>query len=165
MCRVNYWRVATMSLREKTAWFAVSGTLLIWGYYFVSFWLDVGTRNLDGGALLTRFSVCMAIYFVVVLGLNIATGAMSAKNLNAGPDEFERQVEGRADRIGFRVLEALIPLALIPGLLLTPAIKAAFPADPASSTALIFANGILLVIVLAELSRELVHIVSFRLAT
>jgi hypothetical protein len=153
-----------MSLRERTAWIAVGSTLLIWGYYFAAFWLDVTARQLDGGAVLTRFLICMGIMLVVMIGLNVATGTMSKQNLERQPDEMERQIEGRADRVGFRVLEALVPAALIPGLLLSGAISSAFPADPGGATALIFANGMLMLVVLTELVREIVHIVSFRLA-
>ncbi|MBI4920375.1 MAG: hypothetical protein HY834_01380 [Devosia nanyangense] len=153
-----------MSPRERTAWIAVVCTIVIWSHYFGTFWLDVAARHLNGGQILTRFIVCMVIMAVVMIGLNLATGVMTRKNMQAPPDEMERQIEGRADRIGFRVLEWLIPVALIAGLLNTGAIAAAFPADPAGSTALIFTNGILMVIVLTELVRELVHIVSFRMA-
>jgi hypothetical protein len=153
-----------MSPRERTAWIAVVCTIVICSYYIGAFWLDVAARRLEGGQILTRFIVCMVIMAVVMIGLNVATGVMTLKNIEALPDEMERQIEGRADRIGFRVLEWLIPVALIVGLLNTGAIAAAFAADPAGSTALVFANGILMVIVLTELVRELVHIVSFRMA-
>lgn len=153
-----------MSPRERTAWIAVATTIVIWSYYFGAFWLDVLSRELDGGQILIRFTVCMVISLVVMIGLNVMAGVMTRRNIEAPPDEMERQIEGRADRIGFRVLEWLIPVALITGLLNTGAIAAAFPADPAGSTAMIFANGILMLIVLTELVRELVHIVSFRMA-
>ena len=72
-------------------------------------------------------------------------------------------IEGHADRIGFRFLETVIPVALIAGLIAAGRIGEAFPADPAGSTALIFANGVLFVIVLTELVREAVHIIGFRM--
>ncbi|MEO7223327.1 MAG: hypothetical protein ABIY37_12715, partial [Devosia sp.] len=108
-----------MSPRERTAWIAVVSTIVIWSYYFGAFWLDVTAHSLDGGQILTRFIVCMVITLVVMIGLNVATGVMTKKNLDAVPDEMERQIEGRADRIGFRVLEWLIPVVLIVGLLNT----------------------------------------------
>jgi hypothetical protein len=152
-----------MSPRERTAWFSTSATMVIWGYYFTTFWLDVAATSLDGQQILWRFVACMVVYAVVVIGLNVATGVMTRENTERPPDEMERQFEGRADRVGFRVLELLIPVALIPGLLLTNAIAGAFPADPAGATALIFTNGVLLVIVVTEMVRELVTIVSFRM--
>ncbi len=152
-----------MSVRERTAWIAVSCTLVIWGYYFIAFAMDVGAVRLEGGQVLTRFIICMVVSFVVMAGLAVLAGIVNKKNFDAQPDEMERLIEGHADRIGFRVLETLVPLALIGGLLAAGRIGEAFPADPAGSTALIFANGVLLVIVLTELVRESVHIIGFRL--
>jgi hypothetical protein len=153
-----------MSVRERTAWIAVCCTLVVWGYYFIAFAADVFGRELNGNTVLIRFLACMAVSFVVMIGLAVATGTLSKRNVETPPDEMERMIEGHADRIGFRVLETLIPLALIGGLLLTGPIAASFPADPAGSTALIFANGVLFAMVLTELARESVHIVGFRLS-
>jgi hypothetical protein len=152
-----------MSLRERLAWIATLTTLVIWGYYFTTFWLDVSAARLDGGQLLNRFLVCMGVSLAVMIGLSLATGVMSRKNIEADPDELERQIEGRADRIGFRFLEWLVAPALIVCLLQTNRIAEAFPADPAGATATIFANAILMVMVVTELIRETVHIVSFRM--
>ena len=152
-----------MSLRERLAWIAVGCTVVIWGYYFTVFWLDVASLRLDGSQVLTRFLVCMGVSLAVMIGLSLVTGVMSRKNMEAEPDELERQIEGRADRIGFRFLEWLIPAALIPCLLLTGRIAEAFPADAAGATGVIFANSVLLVLVVTELIRETVHIVSFRM--
>ena len=152
-----------MSFRERQAWIAVLTTLAIWIYYFAAFWGDVVAGQLDGGQVLTRFVVCMGLSFAVMIGLNVAAGVMTAKNIDRAPDELERQIEARADRVGFRLLEALVPLGLIGGLLATDIIRAAFPADPAGSLALIFANGVLMAFVVTELVREAVHIASFRM--
>jgi hypothetical protein len=133
------------------------------GYYFAAFWFDVAAARLDGGPLLTRFLICMGVSLAVMIGLSLATGVMSRKNIEAEPDELERQIEGRADRIGFRVLEWAVGPTVIVCLLQTSRIAEAFPADPAGSTATIFANAILMVMVLTELIRETVHIVSFRM--
>jgi len=152
-----------MSLRERLAWIAVSCTLVIWGYYFIAFWLDVASLRLDGSQVLTRFLICMGVTLAVMIGLALRAGVMTLKNMEADPDELERQIEGRADRIGFRFLEWLVPAALIPCLLLTGRIAEAFPADPAGATGIIFANAVLMIIVITELVRETVHIVSFRM--
>jgi hypothetical protein len=153
-----------MSPRERNAWIATVTTLAVWTYYFAHFWLDVASGTLDGWTVLTRFLVCLGLSLVAMIGLNVLAGTMSRRNIDRAPDEMERAIEGRADRIGFRLLEALVPAALIPCLLLTDRIAAAYPANPAGSTALICANGILMVVVLTELAREIVHIVSFRRA-
>lgn len=153
-----------MSYREKRAWIAIATTLVIWSYYFGAFWLDVISAQLDGGQVLTRFLVCMGLSLAVMITLNIATGVMTRKNMDAPPDEMERQIEARADRIGFALLEWLVPIGIIGGLLSTDALREAFSADPAGAIALIFANGALMALVVTELVREAVHAVSFRMA-
>jgi len=152
-----------MSRRERQAWIASLCTLIVWGYYFAAFWLDVVSGQLDGWHVLNRFLVCMGISLVVMIGLSLLTGVMSKKNLETDPDELERLIEGRADRIGFRFLEWLVPAILIPCLLQTDRIAEAYPDNPAGSTAVIFANAILMGVVLTELIRESVHIASFRM--
>jgi hypothetical protein len=151
-----------MSFREKRAWIAVVITLVVWGYYFGLFWTEVAAGHVDGGQLLTRFLVCMAISLVLMVGLNLAGGVMTAKNIDAPPDELERQIEADADRFGFHLLELLVPIGLIGGLLATDLIRTSFPADPAGALAIIFANGVLMAFVITEVVREAVHIALFR---
>jgi len=152
-----------MSIRERTAWIAIGCTLVIWSYYFIAFGVDVAIRQLDGTQILIRFIACMVLSAAAMMGLAVLTGIVGKTDFDAPPDEMERQIEGRADHLGFRFLETVIPIALIGGLLSVQWIADAFPADPAGATALIFANGILLVLVLTELVREAVHIVWFRM--
>jgi hypothetical protein len=153
-----------MSYREKRAWIAIATTLIIWSYYFGAFWLDVMSGQLDGGQVLTRFIVCMGLSLAVMVTLNIATGVMTRKNIEAPPDEMERQIEARADRVGFVLLEWLVPIGIIGGLLSTDTLREAFSTDPAGAIALIFANGALMAFVVTEIVREAVHVISFRMA-
>lgn len=153
-----------MSVRERQAWIAISCTLVIWGYYFSAFGLDVASARLHGSDILFRFIACMVVSVVVMCGLAIVTGIVSKTNFDAPPDEMARMIEAHADRIGFRVLETIIPLGLIGALLSTGNIAAAFPADPAGSTGMIFANAVLFLIVVTELVRESVHIIGFRMS-
>lgn len=152
-----------MSMREKTSWIAVVTTLVIWSYYFWVFWGDALSGRIDGMALRNLFIICMVISVVIMLGLNIVLSVRGRQSMDAPPDELERQIEGRADKIGFKLLEVIIPVVLIAGLLNVEAIRAAYPDDPAGSTAIIFANGFLMSFVLVELVREGVKIVMFRM--
>ena len=99
-----------VSFRERQAWIAVLTTLTIWIYYFGAFWGDVFMRQLDGSQVVVRFVVCMGLSLAIMIGLNVAAGVMAPRNIDRPPDELERQIEARADRIGFRLLEALVPL-------------------------------------------------------
>ena len=151
-----------MAFREKSAWVAAGITLLVWGYYFGLFWIEVTGGHIDGG-LLTRFLVCMGITLVLMIGLNLASGVMTRKNMDTPPDELERQSEANADRFGFHLLELLVPIGLIGGLLATDTIRTSFPGDPAGAVATIFANGVLMTFIITEFVRAVVQIVSYRM--
>lgn len=150
-----------MSFRERQAWVAVVVTVLVWGYYFGVFWTEVAAGRIDGN-LLTRFVICMGISLVLMVALNLAGGVMTRKNIDAPPDELERQIEASADRFGFHLLELLVPIGLIGGLLATDIIRNSFTEDPVRAVAVIFANGVLMAFVVTEVVRESVHIALFR---
>lgn len=152
-----------MSLREKTSWIAVLTTLVVWSYYFVAFWTGALAGRIDGDALRQLFIICLVITIAVMLGLTVAMSVAARRAMDAPPDELERQIEARADRIGFKVLELLSPIAMIGGLLSLDAIRAGFPQDPAGSAAIIFVNGFLMVLVVVELVREGIKIALFRM--
>lgn len=152
-----------MSVREKTSWIAVLITLAIWSYYFSVFWGDALAGRIDGEGIRNLFVICMVISVVIMLGLTIAVSVAARQAMDAPPDELERQIAARADSIGFKLLELLVPVVLIGGLLNIDAIRATFPNDPAGSTAIIFVNGFLMTFVLVELVREGVKIVMFRM--
>lgn len=152
-----------MSMRERTSWIAVITTLIVWSYYFAVFWGDALSGRIDGTGLRNLFIICLVISVIIMLGLAIALSVRTRQSMDAPPDELERQIEGKADKIGFKLLELIVPVVLITGLLNVDTIRAAYPEDPAGSTAIIFANGFLMSIVLVELVREGVKIVMFRM--
>lgn len=152
-----------MSVREKTSWIAVLTTLAIWSYYFNAFWSDALSGRIDGEGLRNLFITCLVISVVIMLGLTIAVAFAARRPMDAPPDEMERQIEARADGIGFRLLELLVPIVLVTGLLNIDAIRIAFPDDPAGSTAILFANGFLMTMVVVELVREGTKIILFRM--
>ena len=152
-----------MSMREKTSWIAVLTTLVIWSYYFSVFWGEALAGRIDGEGVRNLFIICMVISVAIMLGLTIAVAVAARQSMDAPPDELERQIEARADSIGFKLLELLVPVVLIGGLLNVGTITAAFPDDPAGSTAIILVNGFLMTMVVVELVREGTKIVLFRM--
>ena len=152
-----------MTPRELRAWIATVSTLVIWSYYFATFWVEAIAGQLDGWELLWRFVWCMVAVVVIGIVLNVLGTIAKRQSLDAPPYEMERQIDGRADRIGFRVLEILVPCVLIPGLMAPATIAAAYPADPAGATAIILANAVLLAVVVTELVREITCIISYRM--
>ena len=156
------WGLA-VSMREKTSWIAVGTTLVVWTYYFAVLWGDALAGRIDGEALRNLFLVCMGISLAVMLGLNIAMAVASRQSMDAPPDELERQIEGKADRIGFKVLELAVPIVLVAALLNVEAMSKAMPGDAAGSVAVVMANGVLMVMVVVELVREALKIALFRM--
>ncbi len=152
-----------MSMREKTSWIAVLTTLVIWSYYFGTFWSDALGGRINGESVRNLFIICMVISVIIMLGLTIAMAVAARQSMDAPPDELERQIEARANSIGFKLLELLVPILLIGGLLNVEAISTAFPDDPAGATAIIFVNGFLMTFILVELVREGTKIVLFRM--
>lgn len=150
-------------MREKTSWIAVGTTLVIWTYYFVVLWGNALAGQIEGEALRNLFLVCMGISLVVMLGLNIAMTVASRQSMDAPPDELERQIEGKADRIGFKLLELAVPILLIAALLNVEAMSKAMPGDAAGSVAVVMANGVLMVMVVVELVRECIKIALFQM--
>ena len=153
-----------MSMREKTSWIAVLTTLVIWSYYFSVFWSNALNGRVDGIEVRNLFIICMGISVAIMLGLTIVLAVVARQSMDAPADERERQIEARADSIGFKLLEVLVPIVLIGGLLNLDVIRGAFPADPVGSTAILFTNGFLMTMVVTELVREGVKIVLFRMA-
>ena len=150
-----------MSFREKNAWIASITTLLVWGYYFFEVWRAWESRSVDG--LLTRFWICMGITVVLMLGLNLLATRNPGRDFGALPDEFERQIEMSATLMAHR-LRGWLLLGLAGACpWLSTIVAPAFPADPASATAIFIANALLFGLVFTELLVELVHIVRFRM--
>lgn len=151
-----------MSMREKTSWIAVGTTLVIWTYYFAVLWGDALAGRVDGVALRNLFLACMGLSLVVMLGLNIVAAMASRQAMDAPPDELERQIEGKADRIGFKLLELAVPVVLVAALFNVENMSRAMPGDPAGSVAVVMANGVLMMVVVVEIVRETIKIALFR---
>ena len=151
-----------MAFREKNAWIAVVSTLVIWGYYFSVLIGAANARQLDGDAVFWLFVWCMGITVLVMLPLNLVAAFAARQKFGEPPDERERLIDARANRIGLGLLEVsgldIVALsAVVSGFARTE-----FAADPAGATAIIMANGLLFALVFSALVREIVQIVHFR---
>ncbi len=151
-----------MSTREKQAWFALVTTLLLWPYYFVVLASSIVSGVLDGWALLEVFLWTLGIHVVLLLGLAVIVTRLTREDFDAPPDELERMIEARADKMGLRVLEPGIAVVAIASLWISDFARDAFTADPGGATAILMANAIIVVGMLAGLAREAVLIVQFR---
>ncbi len=152
-----------MSFREKSAWIAVVGTLVIWPYYFLQLWQSYAAGTLQGQAVLNLFLTCFGITIVVLLGLNLWAAWLGKHRFGADLDERERNIERRAKVIEAGLLEMMVLGVAILGVFQATNIAAVYPADPAGATALVIANAILLVVLISQVGHELALIVQFRM--
>lgn len=152
-----------MSVRERQAWMAVMTTFVLWPYYFFVLFTAIGERSLDGWALLGVFLWTLGIHVVLLLGLAILIARLTREDFDAPPDELERMIEARADKAARRVLELGITAVAIGSLWISDLARQAFGGDPAGATAILMANGLMIVGMVAGLLRETVLVAHFRL--
>lgn len=152
-----------MTFREKNAWIAVVSTLVIWSYYFWTVTQMLGAGRLDGDAVFWLFIWCLVATVAVMLPLNLFAALVARQKFGAPPDEREDRIDAQANRIGLGFLEVMmLAVAGLSGWFSGLA-RELFPGDPAGAMAIVMANGILLVLVLSAVLREVVQIVHFRL--
>ncbi|SMQ59504.1 hypothetical protein SAMN06295905_0240 [Devosia lucknowensis] len=151
-----------MTMRERVAWMATVTTIVIFGYYFWSVWADVATRTLDGDALFWRFLKCLGVAIAIMLPAALIGARLSGDQFDPPPDELERLIEARANRIGLAVLEVAIVGVVLASAWVSGLARTDFAADPAGATAIILVNLLLFVTASAALLREIVTIFQYR---
>lgn len=151
-----------MTMRERVAWISVVTSLVIFGYYFGSVWADVSARTLDGDALFWRFLQCLGVAFIIMLPAAMIGAYLGGEKFDPPPDEMERQIEARSNRVGLAVLEVAIVGVILLSKWITDIARADFSADPAGATAILLINLLLFVTASAAILREILTIIQYR---
>lgn len=152
-----------MSFREKNAWIAVVTTLVIWTVYFWQVGVAALSGTLDGDATFWLFVWCLGISIAIMLPINIVAAILARQNMDAPPDEREREIDARANRAGLILLEILMVGMVLSSGLITDFARRAYEADPAGATAIILINLTLFALAFSALVREIIQIVHFRM--
>lgn len=151
-----------MSMREKVAWIAVLTSLVIFGWYFASVWLDYSEKTLNGDTLFWRFLCCLGLAVLIMLPTSLIAARLGRQQFDPTPDEMELEIEARSNRIGLALLEmALVGIVLL-SQAITDIARADFSADPAGATAVMLVNLVLFVAATSALVREVLVIVQYR---
>lgn len=151
-----------MSMREKVAWIAVLTSLVIFGWYFASVWLDYSEKTLNGDTLFWRFLYCLGLAVLIMLPTSLIAARLGRQQFDPPPDEMELEIEARSNRIGLALLEmALVGIVLL-SQAITDIARADFSADPAGATAVMLVNLVLFVAATSALVREVLVIVQYR---
>lgn len=151
-----------MTMRERVAWISVVTTIIIFGYYFGSVWADFSVRALDGDALFWRFLKCLAVAFIIMVPAAMIGAYLGGEKFDPPPDELERLIEARANRIGLAVLEVSIVGVVLLSKTVTDIARLDFAADPAGATAIMLINLLLFVAASAALLREVLIVIQYR---
>ncbi len=151
-----------MSFREKSAWIAVITTLVIWSYYFWQVARSALNGSLDGSATFWLFVWSMAISIAIMLPVTIISAIIARQNIDAPPDERERGIDARANRIGLTLLEWMMVAILVSSGFVSDFARQTYGADPAGAVTIILVNAALFALAFAALVREIIQIVQFR---
>eukprot|EP00873_Tetraselmis_striata_P032262 jgi/Tetstr1/452526/TSEL_039562.t1 len=144
-----------MSFREKNAWIAVLTTLVIWTVYFWQVGNAALSGTLDGDAIFWLFVWCLGISIAIMLPINIVAAILARQNMDAPPDEREREIDARANRAGLILLEILMVGMVLSSGFITDFARRAYEADPAGATAIILINLTLFALAFSALIRRL----------
>ncbi|GEM_PF-836015 len=151
-----------MTMRERVAWISVVTSLVIFGYYFASVWMDFSARTLDGDALFWRFLKCFGVAVIIMLPASMVGAYLGGEKFDPPPDELERVIEARANRVGLAVLEVAIVGVVLLSVWISDIARADFAADPAGATAIMLVNLLLFVTASAAVLREVLTIIAYR---
>lgn len=152
-----------MSFREKSAWIAVLCSLAIWSVYFSTVVTTALAGTLDGDRLFWLFVWCLVIAVALMLPLNLVAARLGRQEMDAAPDERERQIDARANRIGLAVLEGLAVGLVLSSGRISDFARQAYAEDPAGAATLMLVNGLLFVLAFSAVLREVIQIVHFRM--
>ena len=142
-----------MAFREKTLWVSLLATIAIWGWYFAHFLdaLHKGEATLAGSAFHLAGAVILLVIVQVAATVVLAIAAPRAAQAPA--DARERDFDRSASSVAYVVSSVLFVLLLLAAPLLAELGPKLLSGDPASAVALLFANAILLVLVLSEVTQ------------
>ena len=135
-----------MAFREKTAWLNFATLLVAYAIYFTLIGRQAQTGHLIN-IIWTFGAVAVTQAFVVIIG-SIVLAATSSKEARAPADERDRAIARRGASIGYYVLLAGV---IVVGVMM-----------PFNATAWKIINGALAAIVIAEVVRNGVVLVSYR---
>ncbi len=152
-----------MSMREKVAWIAVTTSLVIFGWYFWSVWVDFSARQLDGDALFWRFLWCFGIAVLIMLPAAMIAARLGGQDFGPPADEMEVRIEAISNRYGLALLEILLVATVLASKWVTDIARADFAPDPVGATAIMLVNLILFVTAFAAVVREIIIIIRYRM--
>lgn len=138
-----------MAYREKLAWLELIGMVIAYGAYFVAVGLvDPAPGRMETLTYVALFGAATAIRLLILGSGWLALRAQMGSEARAEPDERDRSIARRGASIGYYVL---LGLMLWVGVVL-----------PLTDTGWAVANSALAAIVIAEIVRDMMVVISYR---
>ena len=138
-----------MAYREKLAWLELIGMVIAYGAYFIAVGLvDPAPGRLETLTYVALFGAATVLRLLILGSGWLALRAQMGSEARAKPDERDRSIARRGAAIGYYVL---LGLMLWVGVML-----------PLTDTGWAVANSALAAIIIAEIVRDSVTVVSFR---
>jgi hypothetical protein len=151
-----------MSYREKSAWVSLVTTLLVWGYFFVVLFQEVGSGDPAGGRLMGTFVACTVLIIILQIATAVVLAILNPKSHDAPADERERMFDLRASRIAFITLSILVMGTVLTIPVLAHAAPILFPRDPTGAMLSIIGGSAFFALVVGELVHAGGQILLFR---
>ena len=138
-----------MAYREKLAWLELIGRVIAYGGYFVAVaMVDPARGAMETLTYVALFGAATAVRLSILGAGWLALRAQMGSEARARPDERDRSIARRGAGIGYYVL---LGLMLWVGVVL-----------PLTDTGWAVANSALAAIIIAEIVRDLVVVLSYR---
>lgn len=152
-----------MAAREMAAWASLLMTSVVWGPYAVFVVRQVDGGAPDSGAIMGAFIGAVVYSVVLSIVIAIILAAVTRGAVDAPADEREQLIALKAMDAAYAVLTVgVIAVAVCLPAVATGRLQL-FPGYPASDTALVAANGVLVAVIVAELVRAGLQIARYRL--
>ncbi|MES2444173.1 MAG: hypothetical protein V4574_15200 [Pseudomonadota bacterium] len=152
-----------MAFREKMLWASLAVTLGIWGWYFIRFVGAMRAGIFDQGAATGDFAMSVTLIVIVQIVAATVIAIATGREANAPADDRERSFALAAYRPAYLVMTMGVVMLMLSGPVLLRIANEWQPAPPPGLAPILLGNGLLAVLVLAEIVHSGAQLVRFRM--
>jgi hypothetical protein len=152
-----------MAFREKMLWLSLAMTLGIWGWYFARFVGAWRAGIFDQGAATGDFAGTVTLIVIVQIVVAIVIAIFTGRATDSLADDRERSFALAAYRPAYLVLVMGVVMLMLSGPVLLRIANEWQPAPPPGLAPILLGNGLLFVLVLAEVVHSSAQIFRFRM--
>ncbi len=144
-------------------WASLAVTLGIWGWYFIRFVGAMRAGIFDQGAATGDFAMSVTLIVIVQIVAATVIAIATGREANAPADDRERSFALAAYRPAYLVMTMGVVMLMLSGPVLLRIANEWQPAPPPGLAPILLGNGLLAVLVLAEIVHSGAQLVRFRM--